>query len=240
MKNILTKNKAKIIEKVKSFDLLTVVNTLTPQYATIQKEIEELKRSYPNKSKKELANIFGNRIKRKYTSVGVVTALPGAIPGIGTVGQIAIETGAISGDLALMLRWMAATCYGTAIINDKDIQSDFNQEFVKVLGLWCGVIEPTKVATVKLTTKVAVAQFNRNVSGKALSAINKRVGITLFTKYGTKRGGIALGRLIPFGVGATIGGLFNYFTMSRFKNQALTYFETSEDIDYVIYQDINE
>ena len=52
MKNILTKNKAKIIEKVKSFDLLTVVNTLTPQYATIQKEIEELKKVIQTNQKK--------------------------------------------------------------------------------------------------------------------------------------------------------------------------------------------
>jgi hypothetical protein len=240
MKNILARNKALIIQKVKRFDLLTVVNTVAPKYITVQQEISELNKRYPNKSKKELANIYGNRLKRKYTSVGVVSALPGAIPGIGTAGQVAIETGAISGDLALMLRWMAATCYGIAIINGKDIQAEFNQEFVKVLGLWCGVIETTKVATEKIATKVVVAQFNKNVSGKALSAINKRVGVTLFTKYGTKRGGIALGRLIPFGVGATIGGLFNYFTMSRFKSQALAYFEATEDIEYIIYQNINE
>lgn len=215
-------------------DLLTIVNAVSPSYESVQTEISELRRSYPRKSNEQLAHIFGNRLRRKYTSVGVVSALPSAIPGVGTAVQVATEITTISGDLTLMLRWMAANCYGIALIYDKDISSEFNQEFVRVLGLWCGAIQVAKVGTTKLATKIAVVQFNRNVSGKVLQKINQRVGRTLLTKFGSKRGGIALGKLIPVGIGVIIGGGFNYFTMNSFKKSAIEYFKTDESAEFIL------
>lgn len=224
--------KSKTLELTKDFDFMKVVNFVSPSFESIKEDVDELKKRKPNKSKKELSRIYGNRIRKKYTSVGIVSALPSTIPGVGTGVQIAIEAGTISGDLLLMLRWMASTCYGIALINDNDIRSDFNQEFVRVLGLWCGAIEASKLATEKIATKVAVTTFNRKVSAKTLAKINQRVGVNIFTKYGTKRGGIALGKLIPFGIGVVVGGTFNYVTMTRFRSSALKYFESDELVDY--------
>ncbi len=227
-----------LIDKLKNLDLLTIINTVSPSYKSLQKEVKELKESYPNKSKKELATKYGNRLRRKYTSVGVVSALPSTIPGIGTAAQIGIEAATISGDLALMLRWMAGTCYGVGLIYEKDIESEFSQEFLKILGLWSGAIESAKKGTEKIATKVAIAQFNKRVSGKTLQAINRKVGTTIFTKYGTKRGGIALGKLIPFGVGALVGGSFNFVTMNNFKKKSITYFQSDEGTEYAIYEEV--
>ncbi|GAA4314637.1 hypothetical protein GCM10023115_28160 [Pontixanthobacter gangjinensis] len=226
--------KTKKLEITKDFDFMKVVNFVSPSFESVQKDVTELKKGKPNKTNKQLSRIYANRIRNKYTSVGVVSALPSTIPGVGTGVQIAIEAGTISGDLILMLRWMASTCYGIALINGKDISSDFNQEFVRILGLWCGAIEASKKATGKIATKVAVTTFNKKVSGKTLAKINQRVGTTIFTKYGTKRGGIALGKLIPMGVGVAVGGTFNYVTMTRFKNSAIKYFESDESVEYVI------
>ena len=75
--------------------------------------------------------------------------MPSTIPGVGTAAQIGIEAATISGDLALMLRWMAGTCYGVGLIYEKDIESEFSQEFLKILGLWSGVIESAKIGTEK-------------------------------------------------------------------------------------------
>ena len=219
-------------------DLLTIVNAVSPSYDSVKTEIAELKKSYSKKTKLQLADLYGNRLRKKYTSVGVASALPSVIPGVGTAAQIAVEVTTISGDLALMLRWMAANCYGIALIYDKDINAEFNQEFIRVLGVWCGVIQASKLATTKIATKVAVVQFNKNVSGKVLQKINQRVSTTIVTKYGTKRGGIALGRLIPFGVGALIGGGFNYSTMNKFKKSAIEYFKADEETEFIMYEEI--
>ncbi|WP_284747723.1 hypothetical protein [Amycolatopsis sp. RTGN1] len=39
-----------------------------------------------------------------------------------------------------------------------------------------------------------------------LLKVNKVLGKNFVTKYGTKQGIIALGRVVPFGIGAAIGG----------------------------------
>ena len=83
---------------------------------------------------------------------------------------------------------------------------------------------------------MAVAQFNKRISGKTLVKVNQRVGTTVVTKYGTKRGGIALGKLVPFGVGAVIAGGFNYFTFNGFMKSAIDYYKN--DNDYVMFEEV--
>ena len=218
------------------FDLLYIINMVAPKYDDIFQEIEELKKTNPKLSNKELSKKFAKKITNQYTSVGIVTALPSAIPGIGTAAQIAIEGGMISGDLVIMMRGMAKLCYGIGMLNGRDMTQGFNQDLIKILGMWSGVIVPLKTAAEKIGTKVAYAQFNKHITGKMLQKINRKVGTTIFTKYGTKRDGVALGRMIPFGVGAVVGGTFNYTTMKGFSTVAISHYESdlSEDAEYII------
>jgi len=217
------------------FDLMSIVNTVAPSFEDVYNEIEDLKNSNKGLNKDLLAKKFISKITIKYTSVGVGSALPSVIPGLGTAAQIAVEAGTISGDLALMLRWMSNMCMGVGIIYDKNMKENHNKEFITVLGIWSGVIIAAKEAVKRVGTKVAVVQFNKNVTGKIIQKINSKVGTTLFTKYGTKRGGIALGKLIPFGVGAAITGTFNYNTMKRFGKSAISYYGDNNE-DFVIIE----
>lgn len=219
---------------IMKMDLIQVINTVAPSFVDVQQEVDTLRASFPNKSADELAEIYVSRIRNKYTSIGIASALPSVIPGMGTAVQIAVETGSISADLCLMLRWMGAICYGTALIYDKNIENCFEKEVLNILGIWCGVIVSAKIATERIGSKVAAAQFNRHVSGNILRKINQRVGTTIVTKYGTKRGGIALGKLIPFGVGAAVGGTFNYYTMNAFGKVAKSYYQSESDDTYYI------
>ncbi|OCA75438.1 hypothetical protein [Chryseobacterium arthrosphaerae] len=220
--------------KPSKFDLLTIMNFVAPSLHDIKIEVEELKNSYPKLTNIELSKKYSKKIIRNYTNIGVASALPSVIPGIGTVGQFAIEGTTLTADLTLMLRMMAKICYGIGVINNRDMEQGFNRDFIYILGIWSGVILSAKVAAEKIGTKVAVAQFNRNVSGKILQKINRRVGTTLVTKWGTKRGGIALGKLIPFGVGVTVGGCFNYYTMSRFSKAAIEHYKSDHENEYVM------
>ena len=75
------------------------------------------------------------------------------------------------------------------------------------------------------------------IPGKVLNAINKKVGMRLLTKYGTK-GAINLGKLIP-GVGAAVGGGLDFLETKIIANRAYKWFfennleindDTEEDI----------
>lgn len=218
------------------FNLATIIQSVAPSHEYVAQEIDELKYLNSKLTKDQLALRWGKRIRNNYTSVGVATALPSSIPGIGTVAQIAIEAGTITGDLALMLRWMGKLCMGISIIYGNNPEKSINQDLINILGIWCGVIDAAKNATTRVGTKVAVAQFNKRISGKTLAKVNQRVGTTVVTKYGTKRGGIALGKLVPFGVGAVIAGGFNYFTFNGFMKSAIDYYKN--DNDYVMFEEV--
>jgi hypothetical protein len=60
---------------------------------------------------------------------------------------------------------------------------------------------------------------HRAVDARFSLPANTKLGTTVLTEYGTKRGGVALGRMLPFGLGATIGGGVNFvMTKKRFQN----------------------
>jgi hypothetical protein len=214
--------------------LLTAIVTkaigeLQPNTSDVARHIADLRRAHPNLSKDALASRWANKICWRYASSGAATALPGSIPGLGTSAQVALEAGAISGDLVYMLRCMAGLTIGVGLIYERDVEASFNQDFVRVLGLWCGVLTLGKEATVRLISKVAIAQFQR-VPAEIFKRINQRVGVTIVTKYGVKRGGVAVGRLIPLGVGVVVGGGFNLATMKGFKKAAVAYYKTDDGV----------
>lgn len=211
--------------------VLKAIETLQPISTDVARHIIDMRSAYPLMSKDELASKWADQICWRYASEGAVTALPGAIPGLGTVAQMGIEAGAISADLAYMLRCMAGITIGVGQIYERDTDASFNQDFVRVLGLWCGVLSLGKEATVRVTTKIAIAQFKR-VPAEIFKRINQKVGTTIVTKYGAKRGGIVVGRLIPFGVGAVVGGGFNLATMMGFKKAAVNYYKSDDSILY--------
>ena len=168
--------------------LVSLIQSIAPSNEHVANEIDELKYLNPKLTSEQLARKWGRRIRNNYTSVGVASALPSSIPGIGTGVQIAIEAGTITADLALMLRWMGKLCMGISIIYGNNPTLSINQDLVNILGLWCGVIDVAKNATKRVGTKVAVAQFNKRVSGKVLAKVNQRVGATVLTKQGTNVG----------------------------------------------------
>jgi len=213
--------------------VLKAIETLQPNSDDVARHVVDLRSAHPRLTNDALAQKWADKICWRYASEGAATALPGAIPGLGGVVQVGIEASAISADLAYMLRCMAGMTIGVGQIYERDTDASFNQDFVRVLGLWCGVLSLGKEATVRVASKVAIAQFKK-VPAEIFKRINQKVGTTIVTKYGTKRGGIALGRLIPFGVGAVVGGGFNLATMKGFKKAAITYYKTD---DIVLYEE---
>lgn len=214
-----------IIEKA----VMSCVEMVKPDQQAIIQEVNEYKYANPDYNRDELADNWADRICWLYASAGAASALPGVIPGLGTAAQIGVEGASISADLLYMLRCMSGMVNGISYIYQRDCNMPFNEEFVRVLGLWCGVLTLTKEATVRISSKIAIAQFQR-VPAEIFKQINKRVGTTIVTKYGTKRGGIAVGKLVPFGIGALVGGGFNLATMKGFKAAAINYYQPNNGI----------
>lgn len=132
----------------------------------------------------------------KCTTSGVLTGFGGAI-------TLPITLPAnITSVLYVQMRMIASTAYMAGL----DINDDAVQTLVYACLAGVNIAECVKKAGVVVGEKVAVTAIKR-IPGKAITAINKKVGFRLLTKFGEK-GVINLGKMVPV-VGAAISGGFD-------------------------------
>ena len=198
---------------------------LLPDRREMHRRVAEIQAENPAASAATLAQKQVTATVVRCTGVGVAAGLPGTIPGLGTFAQACATLGIAGGEAALLLRNVASLQYQVAGLYGHDLHAPERiDELLIVAGLQSGAVLPAREAGKRVGTKIAAAQFNRHVSGAMLKKINLKLGTTVFTKYGTKRGGIALGRMLPFGVGATIGGSVNFVMTRSFGRAILRYY----------------
>jgi hypothetical protein len=172
----------------------------------------------PDLSKDQIANKISNYITLASTVQGAALSLPGAIPGLGTAAQVTIEVSTLSTDVSLIIRNEAYLAFAMGYLYGIKGRELLIQNTLIIMGLSVNALVISKRGIIRIGNKVLSKQFKKKFSAKVLQKINKKVGITVLTKYGTKRGGVALGKLIPFGIGVVVGGGFNYFTMRLFAS----------------------
>lgn len=204
--------------------LYGLIANLAPDPEKVAAWIRSLRKENPLLTDDELADFVGDKIVWTFTQQGAFLALPGAIPGLGTIVQASAEVGMATADIALMIRNQSYLVFAVACIYGFHSRETLIQDTLICIGLWTKALSLTKSRTIRIGTKIAEANFKKHFPGKILQAINRKVTTTVVTKYGTKRGGVALGKLIPFGVGVLVGGGFNYIMMKNFKRRTVDYF----------------
>lgn len=140
------------------------------------------------------------------SAVGASTGGAAAVPGVGTASSVALTAADVStfvGACAQLLGVYSA-------VHGADWR-DIERQKTLLYGVMLGD------AGASLINKVAGRTgpyWGRglvdSVPTSTLRAVNKRMGQHFVVKFGTKKGLIRLGSLLPFGVGAAIGGAGNY------------------------------
>jgi len=81
----------------------------------------------------------------------------------------------------------------------------------------------------RLASETAIgvgAKATKAIPASVLQRINRKIGRTIVTKYGTKRGAIAIGRLLPLGFGAGIGYGLNSLLVVQVSRHADKFFRS--------------
>jgi len=165
---------------------------------------------------------ISKQFAKEMAVVGAVTGGLAAMPVVGTSAEVAANVAELSmftmraGELILTMA--ALHGYDEASVDDQ------RAWILAVLTFGNGAAEGL--------AKLA-GELGKGLGGKAarafptelLQRINRRLGRTIVTKYGTKRGAVALGQAFPFGIGAVVGGTFNYGSMYAIGRQAHHFFE---------------
>lgn len=196
-----------------------------PDLNGIEREIAEHRRGAPQEDAKALSKRVVRATTTRMTGIGAVAALPGAVPGLGTATQLGVSGATLTAETWTLLRNLTAMQLTVAGLHGHDVRAPERlDELVIVWGVQTGAIVPATEAAQRIGTKIAVKQFNSKVSGEVFKRFNRRMTTTVLTKWGTKRGGIAVGRLVPFGVGSAVGGGMNYLVTRSFGRALLRYY----------------
>ncbi|MBI4339740.1 MAG: hypothetical protein HY680_07285 [Chloroflexi bacterium] len=192
----------------------------------ILQRVQELKSHRPEWTNSQVARWYIRYRARLAGAAGAVAALPAAFPGIGTAAQIVISGVTFTPEMWFLLRQMAHLHNEVAAAFDQDLHSeDRRTELLLAFGIVTGAVLPGRETVKRIGTKVVINQFDGHVSGRWFQLLNRKLGTTVLTKFGTKRGGVAVGRLLPFGVGVGINAAFNYWAIRQLGRSSLRLYE---------------
>lgn len=140
------------------------------------------------------------------TATGAGAGATAAVPGVGTAVSMTISLGeaAVNLETTAMFVLSCASIHG---IDVNDLERRRTLLYAVVLGkAGASTFERIAGRTGPHWAKKIVG----GVNAETLRAINRVLGRNFVTKYGTKQGILVLGKAVPFGLGAVIGGGGNF------------------------------
>ena len=159
---------------------------------------------------------------KELATVGLVTGGAAAVPAFGT--GVAVSTGLAEFGWFTVRASELILTIGALHGHTESTVDEMRAWILSILIFGNGATEGfTKLAGElgKGLGKKAVT----NIPMSAIRAINSAMGRTIITKYGTKRGVIALGTALPLGIGAAVGGTANYATVVLLGRHANKFFK---------------
>lgn len=189
--------------------LLAAVDVQRP---LVLANLRRLRRQRPNDSPAQLAR----RLERDYLTAvggtGVAVGGTAAVPGIGTMTSLGLSAAATVGFLE------ATALYAASIAELHGVHlEDPERARTTVMALMLGEEGTALLSALSgqafgrggHPTKAWGAALNRSVSSTAVKAAQKAVQKRFLKWMLKKQGGALVGRALPFGVGAVVGGAGN-------------------------------
>lgn len=189
------------------------------------------------------AKMIAAPIRKKMTALGAAAGATAAAPGIGTsiaIGTLAAELGVVALKTTDMVMSIGAA-YG-----HHDASAEERRAWVlAVLAFGNDAAEEFSTLArdmgLKLSDGHAIEIAGEALGGgagqmatiDALRRINTTLVGQVLKKWGTRRGAATVGKLLPFGVGAAVGGSANFFMMREFAKQADQFF-SQYDREFVL------
>ncbi len=144
------------------------------------------------------------------SELGMVGAAAGGVaasPGVGTAAAV----GAIAAELSVATTRQADLILTIAALHGHEEASVEERRAWILAVLVFGDGAANGLSSIAAETGKGLGKRATSaIPTSSLQKINRALGRQVVTKYGTKRGALAVGRLLPFGFGAAIGGSSNY------------------------------
>ena len=167
--------------------------------------IERCRQARPDASPAEVIKALGRHFTAATAATGTATGATAAVPGVTLPASLALGLG----DATAFTSVAALYVFALAEIHDVPI-NDLERRRTLLLGILLGDAGVDAVRKVAGRTGPHWArQFVKTVPIEAIRKVNRVLGPNFVTKYGTKQGVLVLGKQVPLGIGAAIGGFGN-------------------------------
>lgn len=175
------------------------------QAPAVAKYVEWVRRSHPGESPAQIVERMEKMFLLAVTGSGSAVGATAAIPGVGTVASIA----AVGAESAFFLEAAALLTLAVASVHGISA-ADHQQRRALVLSVALGEsgMEIVQKAT-GVTAKNWASAITSRIPGPTMKGMNSRLVRKFITKYAARRSALILGKLVPAGIGAAIGGAGN-------------------------------
>lgn len=182
------------------------------QRPLVRANLRRMRRKFPQATPGELAAKLDRDFVNTVTGSGAAIGATAVIPGIGTLVSLGISAG------ATMMFLEASALYALSIAELHGVHLDdpvraqttvmaimLGEEGTALMQSFAGhALAPGKRPPSNWGTVLG-----QNIPGNALKSIGLRVQRRFIARLMLRQGGVVIGRLVPFGVGAVIGGAGN-------------------------------
>jgi hypothetical protein len=178
--------------------------------------VSRLKKANPGLSRRGLCDIIIARKAFWCAGSGALTALPGTLPGLGTLLAL---VGGTAFDLAGLTYFMSEMVTEMALVYDRDLRRQGTAREM----VWIFMFSIGADAAGKNASRLAVSQMGRQAFVKVVGDLLVALGIRVSQR--------SLLKAIPF-IGAIASGLVNYYFCRRAGRAVADYYETSDPGDW--------
>jgi hypothetical protein len=205
----------------------TLDRMLSVQRPVVLAHIRSIRKSRPAASPAEIIRTLERRYLAAVTTGGALVGATAAIPAVGTVASVALSTAETAGFLeaSALFAQSVTEVHGIAVTDPERartlvmamILGTAGSELVEQLaGEVVGIGPARATFWGELVTK--------NLPKSALGTVAKRLRTFFVKKFAASEGAGILGRAIPFGIGAVIGGVGNHVLGRRVVASSRTAF----------------
>jgi hypothetical protein len=186
--------------------------------------VERLRRADPGATPAAIVAKLEKHYLAAVTASGVAVGSAAVLPGIGTLAALS----AAAGETAVFLE---ATAFFTLTVAAVHGVPTENRERRRALVLAVLVGDDSSRAVTELigSRRASGARLSESVASlpmPALSQLNSRLFKYAVRRYTSRRGALLLGKMLPIGIGATVGAVGNRVVGKKIVRNARTAFGT--------------
>lgn len=178
-------------------------------------------KSLPGDIRPDKVSALTEQFARELGVAGAAAGAAAAAPAVGTMATIAATTAELAwftsraGDLILTM---------AALHGHPNPSVDERRAWVLAVLIYGGSARDGLARAINEASTGVTLAGERRIPLTTLQTANRLMGRRLLRRYGSRRGVAALGRLVPLGLGALIGGATNYMAVRTLAKSADEFF----------------